>query len=925
MYPSAASNVGRFYGLGIQSRLNALSALFFVTILSACGGSSGGSDLPGPSVSGAPTLSETSIASGDLTTVTVGDTVTVSISASEAILSPSVLIGGSAVDRVVGSGTNWTADRVMLAGDTPGDITVSVAFKDIGGEAGTTVEATSDGSALTLEINTESGAVVDGPFEAARVFADYNGNGLLDVGEPSDLTDANGEYDLVKTTDARGSYNIVVEMTADTKDSISGESYANSPIKLKAPSGGNVVSPLTTILVAAQAADSTVNAADLADAMGLSGVDIENYNPFAPGMVAADAHKVEKVFQQVMTAALVVSEAMEGVASITGSTLSAEDSGAAALLAVTKMITEATDPVDFSDSVQIAALKSAAKDELTAAGVIDESSSDIADYMLDNAAGTVSQISTAIQALDVSDFGQADASVVSALKHDASLQVKALALEVDQFLDEGATDLTQLDISEIITLADADGVATAALANLVIVDAYLDTLGGRVLEWGAFGGVGIADGGVFTHPSSAEAWGGFYSATTVAPLSFSVGGTVTFNAALQAGSNPVGIVFQFEEVGGGNAAYNFKTEAIVVNSETEETYTAMLPAQDPSLTYESLILFLEGLDSPVQICNVQFSNGIKVVEGIPCATGDGDAVGDDGDVTLEAGNNIDFNDAVDVLDIVFVDFGDSVTTVFGQDPEDATRNVAITTKGTGAQEWAGTTIDAGPVIFPVTATATTMTLRVYSPDDGLVVRLKLEESGDPTRSIETDAVTTVANQWEILKFDFSDEAYNGTEPTAALNTTYVFDKISVFFNKGTTGDAAGELDFYWDSLTWVGEGEAQPTSLKLTVTAADASAVRLTGPWWGWDPAGGPEAADNGDGTWTVTFAEAPAEAMEYLWVADGVQENLIASSVAAECADLIDTVPTRFNTDYNGYANRKWQVGTGDFTDNAYGTCVAP
>ena len=139
------------------------------------------------------------------------------------------------------------------------------------------------------------------------------------------------------------------------------------------------------------------------------------------------------------------------------------------------------------------------------------------------------------------------------------------------------------------------------------------------------------------------------------------------------------------------------------------------------------------------------------------------------------------------------------------------------------------------------------------------------------------------------------------------------------------GRIGRQLDFYWDSLTWVGEGEAQPTSLKLTVTAADASAVRLTGPWWGWDPAGGPEAADNGDGTWTVTFAEAPAEAMEYLWVADGVQESLIASSQAAECADLVDTVPTRFNTDYNGYANRKWQVGTGDFTDNAYGTCVAP
>ena len=35
---------------------------------------------------------------------------------------------------------------------------------------------------------------------------------------------------------------------------------------------------------------------------------------------------------------------------------------------------------------------------------------------------------------------------------------------------------------------------------------------------------------------------------------------------------------------------------------------------------------------------------------------------------------------------------------------------------------------------------------------------------------------------------------------------------------------------------------------------AGTTAVRLTGPWWGWDPAGGPVATDNGDGTWTVAL-----------------------------------------------------------------------
>ena len=69
-----------------------------------------------------------SISSGELTTVTVGDKVTVTISASEAILAPSVMIGGVAVDRVVGSEKNWTADRVMVETDTAGVLSVSISF-----------------------------------------------------------------------------------------------------------------------------------------------------------------------------------------------------------------------------------------------------------------------------------------------------------------------------------------------------------------------------------------------------------------------------------------------------------------------------------------------------------------------------------------------------------------------------------------------------------------------------------------------------------------------------------------------------------------------------------------------------------------------------------------------------------------------------
>ncbi|MGB1123130.1 MAG: hypothetical protein ACPG08_06365, partial [Flavobacteriales bacterium] len=109
----------------------------------------------------------------------------------------------------------------------------------------------------------------------------------------------------------------------------------------------------------------------------------------------------------------------------------------------------------------------------------------------------------------------------------------------------------------------------------------------------------------------------------------------------------------------------------------------------------------------------------------------------------------------------------------------------------------------------------------------------------------------------------------------------------------------------------------ESTSLTLTVDVCDAmpTAVRMTGPWWGWDTGAGPVATDNGDGTWSVVLDPAPTENMEYLWVVDGVQENLIQSMVdGGTCAPV---------TDYANYANRLWEVGSGDVS-SVYNSCEA-
>jgi hypothetical protein len=105
---------------------------------------------------------------------------------------------------------------------------------------------------------------------------------------------------------------------------------------------------------------------------------------------------------------------------------------------------------------------------------------------------------------------------------------------------------------------------------------------------------------------------------------------------------------------------------------------------------------------------------------------------------------------------------------------------------------------------------------------------------------------------------------------------------------------------------------AQAEDINLTVTVPDGSlSVRMAGEWWGgWAPDQGPVAVDNGDNTFTVTMA-APTEDMEYLWVVDGTQEDLITNAAVGQCADEI--AGGAFNTDYANYANRKWLLGSGD------------
>jgi hypothetical protein len=98
-----------------------------------------------------------------------------------------------------------------------------------------------------------------------------------------------------------------------------------------------------------------------------------------------------------------------------------------------------------------------------------------------------------------------------------------------------------------------------------------------------------------------------------------------------------------------------------------------------------------------------------------------------------------------------------------------------------------------PVAF--TGSAQTMTVRVWSPDAGIPVRLKLEDIADPAKSVETQATTTAVG-WQTLTFDFG----NAVSGTPVLNLTTTYNKASIFFNFGVVGTGK---TYYFDDITFV--------------------------------------------------------------------------------------------------------------------------
>ena len=317
-----------------------------------------------------------------------------------------------------------------------------------------------------------------------------------------------------------------------------------------------------------------------------------------------------------------------------------------------------------------------------------------------------------------------------------------------------------------------------------------------------------------TKTLGAELWAG----TTVAdvtgfdmPIAFAAGETqMTVRVWSPLANIPIRL--KVEQVG--NPTISVETEATITAANEWQTLVFDFAVQAPGT-------------AAINFANVYNKASIFFNFGTPGAiTGEQTYFWDD--VTFEGGGTppppvdvislpITFEEAINYE---LVDFGGNASQIV-TDPTDAGNSVVQSTKTLGAELWAGTTVaDVTGFDMPIAFAAgeTQMTVRVWSPLANIPIRLKVEQVGNPTISVETEATITAANEWQTLVFDFAVQAPG----TAAINFANVYNKASIFFNFGTPGAITGEQTYFWDDVTFIGSdlpGCTDPTALNYNPAA----------------------------------------------------------------------------------------------------------
>lgn len=155
------------------------------------------------------------------------------------------------------------------------------------------------------------------------------------------------------------------------------------------------------------------------------------------------------------------------------------------------------------------------------------------------------------------------------------------------------------------------------------------------------------------------------------------------------------------------------------------------------------------------------------------------------------------------IDYSFVDFDGGNTLVINnpyKNNNNGSTKVARMIKNPG-QPWGGSVLAlSGPVDF---SAGKVIKMKLWSPKVGSKVLFKLENSDNGALNIEQEIVSTIANDWEEVTFDFSNE-----------DTDNEYHNIVLIFENGTNGDGTSNFTYYFDDIRLV--KNSVPLALPLT-------------------------------------------------------------------------------------------------------------
>ena len=151
---AAVTGTGTASPITVSALTNGTSYIFTVTATNSVGTSAASAASAAVTIdTTSPTMTAVAIGSNNPnpSLAAVGDTVTVTFTASEVIATPIATIAGRTATVALVSGNTYTATVTMAAGDTEGSVAFSLAFNDLAGNAGNAVTTTTNSSAVTYD------------------------------------------------------------------------------------------------------------------------------------------------------------------------------------------------------------------------------------------------------------------------------------------------------------------------------------------------------------------------------------------------------------------------------------------------------------------------------------------------------------------------------------------------------------------------------------------------------------------------------------------------------------------------------------------------------------------------------------------------------------------------------------------------------